>query len=140
MDKYAPAYFVIDRNYEVLRFSGAETGRYLEPSPGAATLNLFGILGKALRSQVRIAAETCFATHETVVDENLAITINGSWRSVALIVEPIVEIARAPEFFVVAFRDRGNLANESEAGNNAPAVIDRDAESRQRELRGWQAR
>ena len=112
MDKYAPAYFVIDRNYEVLRFSGAETGRYLEPSPGTATLNLFGILGKALRSQVRNAVETSFATHETVVDENAAITIYGRLRSVALIVEPIVEITRPPAFFVVAFRERGPLANE----------------------------
>ncbi len=66
--------------------------------------------------------------------------MGGSWRSVALIVVPIVEITRAPEFFVVAFRDRGNLANQSEAGKNAPAVIDRDAESRLHELRGWQAR
>jgi hypothetical protein len=46
MDKYAPAYFVIDRHYEVLRFSGAETGRYLEPSPGTATLNLIRHSGK----------------------------------------------------------------------------------------------
>lgn len=77
MDRYAPAYFVIDRNYEVLRFSGAKTGRYLEPSPGTATLNLFGILGKALRSQVRNAVETSFATHETVVDETVTTTIDG---------------------------------------------------------------
>ena len=140
MDKYAPAYFVIDRNYEVLRFSGAETGRYLEPSPGAATLNLFGILGKALRSQVRTAVETSFATHETIVDETVAITIDGRWCSVGLIVEPIVEIARPPAFFIVAFRDRGPLANNGEAGKTAPAVPDPNAASRQQELRSWQAR
>ena len=43
MQHSAPAYFVIDRNHEVTRFSGAETGHYLEPSQGAASLNLFSI-------------------------------------------------------------------------------------------------
>ena len=57
-----------------------------------------------------------------------------------MIVEPIVEVARPPAFFVVAFRERGPLANEGEAGKTAPTVLDRDAESREHELRGWQAR
>ncbi|ABE65171.1 MCP methyltransferase, CheR-type (plasmid) [Nitrobacter hamburgensis X14] len=140
MDKYAPAYFVIDRHCEVLRFSGAETGRYLEPSPGTATLNLFGILAKALRSQVRNAVDTSFATHQTVVDETVAATIDGRWYSVQLIVEPIVEIARSPAFFIVAFRERGPLTNGGEAGKTAPAVSDLDAASHQQELRSWQAR
>jgi two-component system, chemotaxis family, CheB/CheR fusion protein len=37
MQDYAPAYFVIDRNHEITRFSGAETRHYLEPSQGAAS-------------------------------------------------------------------------------------------------------
>jgi two-component system, chemotaxis family, CheB/CheR fusion protein len=60
MDKYTPAYFVIDRHYEVLRFSGAETGRYLEPSPGTATLNLFGIL-----TIINASAESKFSSDWT---------------------------------------------------------------------------
>jgi len=103
MDKYAPAYFVIDRNYEVLRFSGAETGRYLEPSRGTATLNLFGILGKALRSQVRNAVETSFATHETVVDETVTTTIDGRWCSVELIVEPSLKLHDHRHFSLLPF-------------------------------------
>src|SRR5262249_49328182 len=55
MQQYAPAYFVIDGNHEISRFSGAETGAYLEPSEGAATLNLFSIVRKALRPVVRAA-------------------------------------------------------------------------------------
>jgi two-component system, chemotaxis family, CheB/CheR fusion protein len=36
--KYSPAYVVIDRQENILRFSGREVGRYLEPSAGAASL------------------------------------------------------------------------------------------------------
>ena len=41
---FSPAYVVIDVHDEIIRFSGAETGQYLEPSPGAASFNLFDIL------------------------------------------------------------------------------------------------
>jgi len=38
MQDYAPAYFVIDRNHEIIRFSGGETGHYLEPLTGCSKL------------------------------------------------------------------------------------------------------
>ena len=42
MEHYAPPYFVVDRQHEILRFSGSEARHYLEPSPGAAKIpNLF---------------------------------------------------------------------------------------------------
>ena len=62
MAKHSPAYFVIDRHHNIVRFSGGETGRYLEPSDGSARLNFFANLAKALRSQVRRAVETTFAS------------------------------------------------------------------------------
>ncbi|MBV8535793.1 MAG: hypothetical protein JO128_09380, partial [Alphaproteobacteria bacterium] len=40
METYTPAYVVVDANYDVIHFSG-RTGKYLQPSPGAASLNLF---------------------------------------------------------------------------------------------------
>ena len=39
--KYSPVYVVIDGQENILRFSGGEVGRYLEPSAGAASFNLF---------------------------------------------------------------------------------------------------
>jgi two-component system CheB/CheR fusion protein len=58
LEKYSPVYVVIDKNHEILRFSGSEAGRYLGPSPGTASLNLFDILRKPLRSVVRAAVQT----------------------------------------------------------------------------------
>ena len=91
MEHYAPAYFVIDRQHEILRFSGSEARHYLEPSPGAANLNLFSLLQKTLRPAVRAAVEQAFATERTVINEDLTIQIDGKSRPLTLIVEPVPE-------------------------------------------------
>ncbi len=106
MEQYAPAYFVIDRSHEILRFSGSEARHYLEPSPGAANLQLFSILHKTLRPAVRAAVANAVADRKTVVMDNLAIRIDGKTRDVTLIVEPIIEAAGKDRgICVVAFRD-----------------------------------
>ena len=53
VEKYSPAYVVVDKQRQILRFSGSEVGRYLEPSSGPASLDLLGILRKPLRPVVR---------------------------------------------------------------------------------------
>jgi two-component system CheB/CheR fusion protein len=89
MQQYAPAYFVIDRNHEISRFSGAETGKFLEPSAGAANLNLFNIVRRALRPAVRAAVNQALADGHTVINDNLTVRIDGKARPLTLIVEPI---------------------------------------------------
>ena len=124
MDKHSPAHFVIDRKHDILRFSGGEAAPYLEPSAGTASLNLFAILRKALRSQVRVAVQRSFDTDRPVRDENLAVRIDGQSRSVTLIVEPIAESTQPGELFVVAFQEHGPL---SDANGGHPSLIDSDA-------------
>jgi two-component system, chemotaxis family, CheB/CheR fusion protein len=112
MEQYAPAYFVIDRNHEILRFSGSEARHYLEPSPGTANLQLFSILHKTLRPAVRAAVQCAVADRKTVVTENLTIRIDGKTRDVTLIVEPIIESAGKDRgICVVAFRDAAPASN-----------------------------
>ena len=116
MEHYAPAYFVIDRQHEILRFSGSEARHYLEPSPGAANLNLFSLLQKTLRPAVRAAVEQAFATERTVINENLMTEIDGKSRSLTLIVEPVSsDGAKNHGLCVVAFRDASQLGREPEA-------------------------
>jgi two-component system CheB/CheR fusion protein len=71
---------VIDRQHEILRFSGSEARHYLEPSPGAANLNLFSLLQKTLRPAVRSAVEQALATERTVINEHLMVQIDGKSR------------------------------------------------------------
>ena len=136
MQHSAPAYFVIDRNHEVTRFSGAETGHYLEPSQGAASLNLFSIVHKSLRPAVRAAVSQALADGHTVTNENLTIRIDGKARALTLIVEPIAgqNGAKTGGSCVVAFRDTTPVA--AGGATEAPAASsDANVQALESELR-----
>ena len=90
-EKHSPAYLVVDKHHEIVRFSGGEAGRYLEPSAGAASLNLFDILRKALRPVVRAGLQAALATKEPVEQDDVPLKIDGKIQSVTVIVEPIEE-------------------------------------------------
>lgn len=90
LEKHAPAYVVIDGNHDVLRFFG-DTGRYLGPSTGAASLNLFALLHKGLRGPARTAVQQALARQATVVQEGQMAGRGGDRIPVRLIAEPIFE-------------------------------------------------
>ena len=89
-ERYAPAFVVVDRDYEVLHFSG-RTGRYLEPVTGTATLNLLNLVQRELRLDLRAALHR--AVEEAVRVESALVPVRDNDESmlVRLIVEPIVE-------------------------------------------------
>ncbi len=121
MEQYAPAYFVIDRQHQIVRFSGSEARHYLEPSPGVANLNLFGLLQKTLRPSVRAAVEQAITARKVVVNSDLTIQIDGQSRPLVLIVEPISSNG-ASNLCVVAFRDTSPLVRA--AGPEAAPTTD----------------
>ena len=103
MAKHSPAYFVIDRQHNIVRFSGGETGRYLEPSEGNASLNFFANLTRALRPQVRRAVEARIRRRHDGRRGEFEDRNGG--QSVDLLVEPITEPGKPPGMVVVAFRE-----------------------------------
>jgi two-component system, chemotaxis family, CheB/CheR fusion protein len=137
MAKHSPAYFVIDRQHNIMRFSGGETGRYLEPSEGNASLNFFANLTRALRPQVRRAVERAFAAGTMVEEENLRIRNGG--QSIDLLVEPITEPGKPPGMVVVAFREGRLQTGTARDGEESPTTL-REVEALQQELRNLQVR
>jgi two-component system, chemotaxis family, CheB/CheR fusion protein len=138
MERYAPAYFVIDREHQILRFSGSEARHYLEPSPGVANLNLFSLLQKTLRPTVRVAVEEAFAAQKPVVKDELMVQIDSKSRPLMLIVEPILSGTKNHNLCVVAFRDTSRLVRDAlpEAG---PATDEGGTPSLEEQLRATKA-
>ncbi|HTI67266.1 MAG TPA: CheR family methyltransferase [Caulobacteraceae bacterium] len=133
-DRYAPAYVLIDDQYETLNFSG-RTGRFLEPAAGAASLNLLNLVHRDLRVDLRAALHAA-ATQRTVAKvERLQVGIQGEVRRVDLVVEPVI-VPDAPVNFVVLFRDGGPVDGaEGEAVLSAPALRDEHVQRLEGELR-----
>ncbi|WP_040771744.1 chemotaxis protein CheB, partial [Rhodopseudomonas sp. B29] len=136
MAKHSPAYFVIDRHHNIVRFSGGETGRYLEPSEGNASLDLFANLSRSLRTQVRRAVESAFASGRAVEEE--ALSFDGR-PPVDLVVEPIPEPGKSPSLLVVAFRASRQLPEHWQKLEEAPRT-QREVEALQQELHALQIR
>ena len=134
--KYSPVYLVIDRHHNILRFSGGEAGRYLEPSAGVASLNLFGNLRRTLRAIVRSAVQTAVDTKEPVVHGDIAIEIEGKIHNLTVIVEPILEESEEG-LCVVAFREErlGTDRLTPTAASEAESVAVRAAEHELRTTR-----
>ena len=109
--KYSPVYLVIDRHHNILRFSGGEAGRYLEPSAGAASLNLISNLRRSLRPIVRTAVQTALDTKAPVIHGDLVIEIEGKNQALTVIVEPI-SAGTEEGLCVVAFREADPIKDE----------------------------
>ena len=129
---YAPAYMVLDRAHEVLRFSG-QTARYLEPS-GVASLNVYALLHVDLRAPVRAALKLVAASGQAALQQALSFKTDEGYETVNLIVEALSD-DELGALFVVAFQQtgRGNSGQGDGAGLTAPPE-EGDAAALRREL------
>jgi len=104
MSQYAPSAVVINEHRDILHFHG-RTGRYLEPSPGQASLNLMKMardnLPLALNAAVREAVDTGSVARRRDVKVRDG---GGSWR-VNIEVTPITGPGLVERYFLVVFQD-----------------------------------
>jgi two-component system, chemotaxis family, CheB/CheR fusion protein len=118
MERYAPAHLIVDKNYQVLSFSG-QTGKYLDPQPGAASFNLFNLIQKALRTTARSLLQKAESTGLRVIQENVLIEVGGKSDTITLIVEPILPASGRPAHYVVVFQEiEASKAPEEASGEN----------------------
>ena len=123
VERYLPAYVVVNGEYEVMNFSG-RTGPFLDPSTGAANLNLLTLLHPDLRFDLRMALHRAAADRRAVRLPQLRIGQNGMTRRVSVTVEPIVEGERDLGAFVVLFNDFGlEQKSEAERGVTDPGLL-----------------
>ncbi|MFD0740298.1 chemotaxis protein CheB [Lysobacter koreensis] len=137
LERHSPAYVVIDSQCDVLRFCG-DTGRYLQPSSGAASLNLFALLHKGLRGAARVGVQQAFAQQRPVVQDDVLLQIDGQRRLLQLIVEPLPEADGAGALCVVAFRERepaaAALAGQDSADNRRVQLLEQELEATRLQL------
>ena len=102
--KYSPAFLVVDRQSTIVRYSGGEVVRYLEPVAGPASLSLMSNLRKNLRSVVRGALQSVMKTGDGAIIDNVSMIMEGQHRLVCIIIEPVLN-AGGEEYYVIAFQD-----------------------------------
>jgi two-component system CheB/CheR fusion protein len=122
MEKYTPPHVVIDRQHQIIRFSGGSMGRYLEPAAGAPSFALFDILRRPLRLPVRNALQQVRASKAPVRQDNVQLRIDGRPQLVTLIAEPIGGSDDDSGYVVLVFQDGGcGAAADETAGPGEPS-------------------
>ncbi|MCM4168080.1 histidine kinase [Arenibacter sp. H213] len=76
LSRFTPAGVVINEAMDIVHFRGG-TGRYLEPVPGKASLNLFRMAKQGLAFELRNILHKAKKENDAVVKENIPIQING---------------------------------------------------------------
>jgi two-component system CheB/CheR fusion protein len=136
VERHAPAYVIVDSNYDVLNFSG-RTGRFLEPSGGAASLNLLNLVHRDLRLDLRSALHKASVERRPIRIAPLPMGDSAEARRIGLTIEPLADDTHDPPSFIVLFHDHGpdqGALTEETAGGTA-VVRDEHVQQLEGELR-----
>ena len=102
IDLYAPPSALINDLGEILFIHG-RLGKYLEPSPGRARMNIVEMANEEIKLQLSSAIQNAISTNNEVVLENL--TVDENTNPIKLVVKPLKD----PEFIngllIVSFEE-----------------------------------
>ncbi|WP_158544959.1 chemotaxis protein CheB [Dyella monticola] len=129
MEKYSPAYMVVDQRHQILRFSG-QMGKYLEPSEGSASFHLFKLVQSALRPTLRTALREAEGSQRRVIKRNVPIEVDSKSQVVNVIVEPILQASGVANHFIIAFQDRASISDTDDLETNTLSAGELDSELR----------
>lgn len=88
VSRFAPPSVLVSKDLQILKYSG-DTGAYLAPAPGEASLNLFKMLREGLLVGVRQAVLRAGKENALVREEGLRVKSNGGYRELTVEVVPL---------------------------------------------------
>lgn len=90
LEQYAPPCIVINAKGNILYIHG-RTGKFLEPAPGNANMNIIDMAREGLKMQLPSAIRRAVTQKKEVVYEKLRVRTNGGFEPVTLTVRPVTE-------------------------------------------------
>ena len=87
LQQFAPVGALVDERGDILYLHG-RTGRYLEPSPGEAVMNILKMAREGLRRELTAALRKAVALKEPVRRSGLKVKTNGDFAVVHLTIQP----------------------------------------------------
>ena len=86
--RYAPAAVLIDADMNIVQVRG-DTGAWLAPAPGKASLNLLKMAREGLPAALRVTIQQAKSENRPVRKEGLKVESNGGFRPLSLEVVPV---------------------------------------------------
>ncbi|MCE9612026.1 MAG: PAS domain-containing protein [Chthoniobacter sp.] len=135
LGRYTPAGVIVNKRLDVLQFRG-RTGPYLEPSPGAASLNLLKMAREGLLVELRAALTEARRRHAPAVRRGVQVKAEDGFREVSVEVIPLPATPDDPaDCYLVLFAESPPAATKPQQppGKTARAR-DKVVEQLQQEL------
>jgi two-component system CheB/CheR fusion protein len=109
VDRFAPAFVVINEDGEMLQSSG-RTGKYLELPAGAPDTNLLNMARVGLKLDLRAALHRTISTKQPTVQRKVSVGTNGGTLEIDLHVHPIRAEGNPETLYMIVFQDLGPIA------------------------------
>jgi two-component system CheB/CheR fusion protein len=100
LDRYAPPGVVVDSDMQIVQFRG-QTGMFLEPAPGDASLNLLKMAREGLVYGLRTALHKADKSRKAVRKEGLQVRTGSAWTPAVIEVVPLT--AQGRRYYLVTF-------------------------------------
>jgi two-component system CheB/CheR fusion protein len=135
LDCYAPASVVSDLKGNI-RYVHGDTGRYLRPAPGRATLNVVEMASDVLRPELSAAVHKASTRNAPTLSRELSVEIEGERRTVSFSVRPIADPDLGEGLLLLSFQDTPSAAlDKAVRSKRAPGAVDtRHLEELERDL------
>lgn len=104
LEAFSPPAAIIDHNGDIVYIHG-HTGKYLEPAPGKANMNIIAMARKGLAMELGIAIDNAKRKNADVTIKGVEVQTNGHTQTVDVTVKPIQEPESMKNLLLVAFRD-----------------------------------
>jgi two-component system, chemotaxis family, CheB/CheR fusion protein len=111
LQSYAPPSVITDEEGNTL-FVHGDTGKFLRPAPGAASLNIIEMAREGLQLELRKAIRSAVKQKTHVTISNLPVRTNGGMHPVDIIVRPLPDPGAARNLLIVSFQDAGYNVKE----------------------------
>ena len=104
LQHHTPAGALVDEKGEVLYFHG-RTGKYLEPTPGEAALNVLRMAREGLKMELTTALRKARDQEQPVHYRGLRVKTNGEYQPINLTVRPVAKPSSRQDRFLILFED-----------------------------------
>jgi two-component system CheB/CheR fusion protein len=101
---YAPPSAIIDSKGDAVYFTG-NTGKYLQPTPGEARLNIIDMAREGLKTDLRSLISKVRKTKKTEFKKGINVRTNGSIEVVDLCIRQFAHMDQDAEYLLITFEE-----------------------------------
>jgi two-component system CheB/CheR fusion protein len=100
LNRFTPPGVIVDADFAIVQFRG-QTGAYLEPAPGEASLNLLKMAREGLLYSLRTALHEARRSDTSVRKDGLRVRYGNGWRELSVEVIPLIAMGESRHFLVL---------------------------------------